>query len=135
MNQYTFIGRLVADPEIRYTEDGKAVARFRLAVNRSYRKDNEAEADFFSCICFGKIAERIERAKVGKGVKLCLGGEVRNNNYTDREGRKHYDIQFVVNSFEFCESRTAAGTPAVSASVPGFEQVADDVYDAGLPFN
>lgn len=107
------MGRLVADPEIRYTSDQKAVCRFRFAVNRRFKRDGEPDADFFQCVAFGKIAETFEKCGISKGAKLMMDGEVRNNNYTDNDGVKHYSDQVIVNSFEFCESKTSgSGTPA-----------------------
>ena len=59
MNKFIITGRLTADPEIKYTVEGKdvAVARFNFAVNRRFKKEGEPDADFFTCVAFGKIAE------------------------------------------------------------------------------
>ncbi len=146
MNRIQFTGRLTADPEIRYTQDGKPVVRFRFAVNRTFKRDNEPEADFFNMVCFGTTAERFEKLKIQKGTKLLVEGEVRNNNYTDKDGVKHYDYQFTANSFEFLESKNASNTAPVTQTVnntntnrkaenDGFLMITDEVDDAELPFN
>ena len=113
MNKFIIAGRLVEDAEIRYTtgEKATAVARFRFAVNRKFAKENdEVKADFFKCVAFGKIAETFDKCKIGKGTKLLIEGEVRNDNY-EKDGVKHYGMQVLVNSFEFCESKgSEAGT-------------------------
>lgn len=143
MNQWIAMGRLTADPEVRYTQDGKAIARFNFAVNRRFKRDNDPEADFFQCVAFGKLAETIEKY-VGKGTKILLEGEVRNNNYTDRDGVKHYGTQVVINHFEFCESRRQ-DTPSSPQNVgqpidnkggdlDRFMSIPDGIDDDLLPF-
>ena len=136
MNRLIFIGRLTSDPEIRTTQDGKYVARFRLAVNRTFKKDGDPDADFFGCTAFGKTAETFEKLHIGKGTKLCIEGELRNNNYKDKDGVAHYENRVIVNSFEFCESK---GTKDASQGNEqpqsnDFVPLPDDLEDEGLPF-
>lgn len=142
MNKFLIMGRLCTDPEIRYTSDQKAVCRFRFAVNRRFKRDDEPEADFFQCVAFGKIAETFEKCSISKGTKLMIDGEVRNNNYTDNDGVKHYSDQVIVNSFEFCESKSAVAsgpapteynTPAAKTDDDGFMHVPEGI-DYDLPF-
>jgi len=141
MNKVIFTGRLTKDAEIRYSGDGKAVARFDIAVNRKFKREGEAEADFFSCVAFGKIAETFEKCNVGKGAKLLIEGEVRNNNYTNKEGQKVYGTQVVVDSFEFCESKqggVADGMSKINTTIEtdsqGFMSIPNGL-DEELPFN
>ena len=140
MNKFLIMGRLCTDPEIRYTSDQKAVCRFRFAVNRRFKRDDEPEADFFQCVAFGKIAETFEKCSISKGTKLMIDGEVRNNNYTDNDGVKHYSDQVIVNAFEFCESKPAAAsapteynTPQAKTDDDGFMHVPEGI-DYDLPF-
>jgi len=136
MQKWMAMGRLVRNPEIRYSNDGKAVARFDFAVNRRFKREGEADADFFSCVAFGKLAETLERCNVGKGTKLLIEGEVRNNNYTNKDGQKVYGTQILVDSFEFCESK-GAGQQEQNAPIDnndGFMNVPDGI-DEELPFN
>lgn len=126
MNNVKFTGRLTRDAEIRYSSDGKPVVKFDFAVNRRFKREGEADADFFSCVAFGKIAETFEKCNIGKGTKLLLDGEVRNNNYTDKDGRKVYGTQIIVDSFEFCESKasgTGQATPQPSEYGDGFMNI------------
>lgn len=142
MNRFIMIGRLVTDPEVKRTQEGKPVIRFRYAVNKSFKREGEAEADFFSCVAYGKTAERIEKLNILKGTKLMLEGEVRNNNYTDSAGVKRYENQLVVEGFEFVESKSAsqpaeASRPAEAsqkAENTDFVPLPDDVDDAGMPW-
>lgn len=133
MNHFTITGRLTKDAEIRYSNEGKAVARFDFAVNRKFKREGEADADFFSCVAFGKIAETFEKCNVGKGTKLLIEGEVRNNNYTNKDGQKIYGTQVVVNSFEFCESKGQAEPSAQPAPENEFMSIPDNISDE-LPF-
>lgn len=137
MNQVFFTGRLTKDAEIRYSNEGKAVAKFDFAVNRKFKREGEADADFFSCVAFGKIAETFEKCNVVKGTKLLIEGEVRNNNYTNKDGQRVYGTQVVVNSFEFCESKASSSEqapPQPSVDSDGFMNIPDGI-DEELPFN
>ena len=129
MNQIIMSGRLTNDPEVRYTSDNKAVAIFNFAVNRIYDREN---SDFFKCVAFGKTAETIEKL-VRKGTKLLLEGEIRNNNYTDKNGVKRYEMQVIVNSFEFCESKGQAQETQPKADADGFMNIPDSLEEE-LPF-
>lgn len=127
MNKFIIMGRLTADPEIKNTQSGKQVTRFNIAVNRRFRRDDDPDADFFRCVAFGKTADTIQKCAVCKGTKLLIDGEMRNNNYTDAEGVKHYDMQVVVNHFEFCESKkTANAAQTAPADNNGFSEFTDD---------
>ena len=133
------IGRLTADPETRYTQGGNPVVRFNFAVNRTFKREGEADADFFQCVVLGKTAERFEKLNIQKGIKLMIEGELRNNNYTDKNGVKRYENQLMINNFEFCESKGSSTAPNVAATAEnnsddGFMPIPDEVDDEGLPF-
>lgn len=106
MNQFVFCGRTTREPEIKYTSDGKAIAKFTLAVDRRFKKDT---ADFFDITAFGGTAEFIEKY-VQKGTKLIVTGSVQNNNYTNKEGKKIYGTAFIAEYVEFAESKKAQET-------------------------
>lgn len=108
MNQCIFMGRTVAEPDIRYStkSDGMCIANFTLAVSRKFKREGESEADFFRCVAFGKIAQGIEKY-VSKGAKIIVTGEMQNDNY-EKDGVKHYQMKLVVASWEFAESKKAA---------------------------
>jgi len=101
MNQVVLIGRLTRDPELRFVPNsGKAVARFSIAVNREYSK--EKEADFFNIVVWGKPAENCANF-LKKGRLVAINGGMRNNNYEDKNGTMHYNIEVVANRVEFLE--------------------------------
>ena len=131
MNKCHFMGRLVRDPEIRYTqgEQPVAVAHYTLAVDRRTRREGEPSADFLDFVAFGKAAEFTEKY-LKKGIKIAVTANCRRRSY-EKDGRKIYVIEFVVEDQEFAESKRAAeGEPAGN----DFMQVPDGEQDE-LPFN
>lgn len=136
MNKVTLIGRLTKDPEIRYKEvkdEQKAIARFTLAVNRRYNRDGEQQADFISCVAFGKTAEFIEKY-FRKGLKIAALGRIRTGSYTNKDGVVIYTTDIVLEEVEFAESKAASDVhPHPEASEDGFLSVPEDLDDM-LPF-
>ncbi len=103
MNNVVLIGRLTRDPELRFIPNsGTAVARFSIAVNREFKKEGQPEADFFNVVVWGKAAENC--ANYLKKGRLCaVNGSLRNNNYEDKNGTKHYNIEINANRVQFLE--------------------------------
>lgn len=167
MNKVILMGRLTADPDVRYSqgENSRAVARYRLAVDRRRPGANgQREADFISCVAFDKAAEFAERY-LHKGTKIAITGRIQTGNYTDRNGQKIYTTDVVIEEQEFAESKNQGGgyqqseqqggyqqsrnnppRQAVPPTAPsysndqmrladGFYDIPDDVNDEGLPFN
>ncbi len=131
MNIFVFMGRLTKDPAVRYTQDGKAIADFSLAVDRFGGK----EADFFRLVTFGKQAEFAEKY-LHKGTKIVTSGRVENDNYTNKDGQKVFGMRFIASQIEFAEGNKAEGEPAKEETKDDdFIHVPDSVADAGLPFN
>lgn len=108
MNKVIIIGRLCADPEFRQTTSGIPVCRFRVAVDRPYKKDAEKQADFISCTAWRNTAEFVSRY-FSKGSKAVVEGQLRNNDYTDNNGVKHYSMDVLVENVEFAESKASGG--------------------------
>lgn len=130
MNKTILMGRLARDPEISYTTGDKpsAVARFTLAVDRRIKKEGGQNADFISCVAFGKSAEFAEKY-LKKGTKIALEGRIQTGSYTNKEGQKVYTTDVAVDQMEFAESKGSVA-PDGAASGPS---VSDD--DDELPFN
>lgn len=136
MNKTILMGRLTRDPEIRYPEnpDSKPVGRFSLAVDRKFKRDGEPTADFFNCICFGKLAEFTEKY-LRKGSKMLVEGEIRNNTYTNKDGQTVYSVNVMVENMEFAESKNYTnGENPSDNSDNGFMNIPDGV-DEELPFS
>lgn len=139
MNKVIFMGRLTRDPEIRYGgANNTAIAKFSIAVDRRFRRDGDQEADFFNCTAFGRQGEFVEKY-LHKGTKIVLDGEIRNNNYTDKNGNKVYGTQIIANSIEFAESKRAAeenGRGNIDQADDGSYFLAGSAdLDEDLPFN
>lgn len=147
MNKVILMGRLTRDPEVRYSqgEQATAVARYTLAVDRRFRRDNDQQtADFINCVAFGRSGEFAEKY-FHKGIKIVVTGRIQTGSYTNQEGQKVYTTDVVVEDQEFAESKAAseqssgsfqpAGRPEPSAAAgDGFMNIPDGI-DEELPFN
>ena len=145
MNKVILMGRLTRDPEIRYSqgERSTAVARYSLAVNRTFKRDGDPDADFINCVAFGRQGEFAEKY-MKQGTKIVISGRIQTGSYTNRDGVKVYTTDVVVEECEFAESKNAAGensgfTPSdrpspSSAAGDGFMNIPDGI-DEELPFN
>ncbi len=108
MNKSILMGRLTADPA---TKTGSTtVTRFTLAVDRKVKTDGQPDADFISCVAFGKTADFVDKY-FHKGMKMLLEGHIQTGSYTNKEGTKVYTTDVIAESVEFAESkRTDAPT-------------------------
>lgn len=109
MNKAILMGRLTRNPDIRYTQGEKPVciARYTLAVDRRFKRDGEQEADFISCVAFGRQAEFAEKY-LQKGTKVVVSGRIQTGSYTNREGARVYTTDIVVEEQDFAESKASA---------------------------
>ena len=149
MNKVILMGRLTRDPEVRYSagDNSLAIARYTLAVDRRFRRDGEASADFISCVSFGRVAEFAEKY-FRQGLKVVVSGRIQTGSYTNRDGQKVYTTEVVVEEQEFAESKGSAdvnrGNSGFQAAAPapapafdagdGFMNIPDGI-DEELPFN
>lgn len=108
MNKVVLMGRLTRDPDVRYTqgENSMAIARYTLAVDRRRSKDNQQgrQADFISCVAFGKAAEFAEKY-LRKGTKIAISGRIQTGSYENKDGQKVYTTDVVIEETEFAESK------------------------------
>ena len=134
MNKWIGSGRVVRDAEVRYSQGSNtAVAKFTLAVDRRFKKDEEQTADFISCVAFGKTAEFLERYGM-KGTKFIIEGRIQTGNYTDKNGNKVYTTDVVVEQIEFAESKSGEKRPEpVAKPNDDFMTIPDD-FQEELPF-
>ena len=135
MNSVQLLGRLARDPEVRYTagDNPTAVARFTVACNRKYKKDADQEADFISCMAFGKTAEFIERY-FNKGSSIALNGRIQTGSYTNKDGQKVYTTDVVVDSLEFVGKKNDDASGNASKPNNDFMNIPDGISE-DLPFN
>lgn len=153
LNKWIGMGRLTADPETRQTQTGMQVVKFTIAIDRIPDRNGEKKADFISCTAFNKTAEIVSRY-FAKGKMIAVEGNLQNNNYTDQNGVKHYGMQILVNSVNFCGDRQqttqqapqqiynnkapqfvsnaqGAGVPSGLDDLAGFEEI---ISDGDVPF-
>ena len=145
MNKVILMGRLTRDAEVRYSQGDSqsAVARFTLAVDRRFKRENDPEtADFINCVAFGKTAEFLERFGC-KGTKFAIEGRIQTGSYTNKDGQKVYTTDVVVENVEFAESKSSSGAdggfvpadrPSPSQASDGFMNIPGGI-DEELPFN
>lgn len=139
MNFVGIVGRMVADPEIRYTQgdNSMCIASFTVAIDRRSR-NAEQTADFPNCVAFGKTAEFIEKY-FHKGMRIGGTGRIQTRTYENREGRKVYVTEIVLEQVEFVESKQQSGqqnkqTAPANDPLDGFMNIPDGI-DEELPFN
>lgn len=131
MNKVILIGRLTADPDIRRTQSGKCVASYRLAVDRPFKSDGQPEADFISCVAWGKSGEFCQRY-LHKGMKIALEGRIQTRTYDDKDGKKVYVTEVIVEHHEFCEGKKQSDSGSYAEPAQGFTEIDED--DSDLPF-
>lgn len=129
MNKVIEIGRLVADPEIRYSTGEKqtCIARFRIAVQRKFKTNGQYESDFISCVAMGKTGEFVEKY-FHKGDMIALDGRIQTGSYTNKDGQKVYTTDVVAESVEFAQSKSE------SKKNSDFVDIPDNVNSDELPF-
>ena len=145
MNKVILMGRLTRDPEVRYSqgENAMAVARYVLAVDRKYNRNNdEQSADFINCVAFGRNGEFAEKY-LRKGTKIVVVGHIQTGSYTNKDGIRVYTTDVIVDEHEFAESKNSSSNNAGSSSdsTPSYDFAGDgfmnipDGIDEELPFN
>ena len=141
MNKVILMGRLTRDPEVRYSqgENSTAIARYTLAVDRRFRRNNDGEqtADFIGCVAFGRSAEFAEKY-FRQGLRISVSGRIQTGSYTNKDGIKVYTTEVVVEEQEFAESKSEQGRGNQGAmgapDADGFQNIPDGIEEE-LPFH
>lgn len=134
MNKWLGIGRLTDEPEIRYSQGDNpiCIARYRMAVDRKFKKEGEQTADLISCVAFGKNGEFAEKY-LHKGMKIGVEGRIQTGSY-EKDGVKHYTTDIVVEAHDFCESKgSGSGSAPSHANSDDFVHIPDGIEEE-LPF-
>lgn len=126
-NKVLLIGRLTADPELRRTQSGKAVASFTLAVDRY---GTEKQADFIGCVAWEKTAESICNY-FRKGKEILVEGDLQTRKYEDRDGNKRTATEVIVRAFRFVGKKEESAMQQYGTST-AYENL--ESSDADLPF-
>ena len=103
MNKVILMGRLTQEPQVNRGENS-VVARYTLAEPRPRQVEGESNADFVSCVVFGRAAEFAENY-LHQGTKLVVSGRIQTGSYTNKEGQKVYTTDVAIESQEFAESK------------------------------
>lgn len=130
MNKAILVGRLAQDPEVRYTQSGKAVASFNLAVENNF--GNEKKADFIPIVAWNKLAE-ICGNNIGKGRKILVEGRLQIRSYEDKDGQKKRVAEVIAQTIEFLDYKKSDNDGSSSNVVP--ESFGSEVFpEEEIPF-
>lgn len=144
LNRVMLIGRMVKDPDLRYTQSGTSVASFSIANNRSYVTNGEKREDvsYFNCVAWGKAGEIIAQY-MKKGQRIGLDGHLQQRSWEDKSGNKRYTVEVVVDNFQFLSA--PSGTDSQGTSDSGYSgdsgswnppgQSLNDQPSGGNPFS
>lgn len=123
MNKFIGVGRLVRDPELNYLpNNGTAIAKFTIAINRIAAKDGQQKADFLNCVVFGKTAENCANY-LTKGSLVAVDGRIQVRSY-EQEGQRRYATEVVAEDVRFLDTKKKG-----EQELPGRE-----VEDEDIPF-
>ena len=145
LNQVTIMGRFCADPELRRTSSGVAVAHFSIACDRDFKsKDGEKETDFVEVVAYRNTAEFVSKYFT-KGRMAVVSGRLQIRSWTDKDGNKRRTAEIVADNVYFGDSKKDEGNTSsgyigfvpndkLSGNTPAqdFAQLTDE--DAQLPF-
>ncbi|MFQ6322556.1 single-stranded DNA-binding protein [Lactococcus garvieae] len=137
INNVVLVGRIVREPELRYTPQNTAVATFTLAVNRRFKNaQGEREADFINCVIWRQPAENLANwAK--KGTLVGITGSIQVRNYENKEGQHVYVTEVLADNFQMLESnssKTEKGKIKSNQDKDPFAGSPMEVSDDDLPF-
>ena len=132
MNNVSLVGRLCADPELKYTQSNKPYVRVTLAVNRPFADESgEKKADFISCVFWNKTAEVLAKY-TKKGHRIDVTGNIRTGRYERTDGSTAYTTDVYVNQLEFLESKPKDDRP--DPEYTGYETEKEEENDPFADF-
>lgn len=134
MNTVHLCGRLVRDPEVRYSQGEKptAIAKYTIAVDRKYQGEGNQTADFIQVVSFGKNGEFVEKY-LHKGMKILVTGHIQTGSYTDKNGDKKYTFDVIAEEHEFVEKKAQNEESKPETDKDGFMNVPEGIEEQ-LPF-
>ena len=135
MNRVDIVGRIYNEVEVKQSQNGKALTRFGVAVQRTYKNsEGKYDSDFISCVAYGTTADYIGKY-FSKGQRIGISGHIQTGSYTDKNNVKHYTTDVIVDAAEFVENKSSNGTqnnqPTNINQNTGFTSADID----SLPFN
>ncbi|MBT2601264.1 MULTISPECIES: single-stranded DNA-binding protein [unclassified Oceanobacillus] len=141
LNRVVLVGRLVKDPDLRYTPNGVAVANFTIAVNRPFKNDGEQQADFINAVIWRKPAENLANY-MSKGSMIGIDGRIQTRNFEGQDGKTVYVTEVVADSVQFLETKGSNenkqqnNQPSNQSNEDPFKNNGEpiDISDDDLPF-
>lgn len=141
LNRVVLVGRLVKDPDLRYTPNGVAVANFTIAVNRPFKNDGEQQADFINAVIWRKPAENLANY-MSKGSMIGIDGRIQTRNFEGQDGKTVYVTEVVADSVQFLEpkgsneNKQQSNQPSQQTNEDPFKNNGEpiDISDSDLPF-
>ncbi|WP_419957236.1 single-stranded DNA-binding protein [Psychrobacillus psychrotolerans] len=109
INRVVLVGRLTKDPELKYTPSGVAMARFTLAVNRTFKSEGQPDADFINIVVWRKQAENTANY-LKKGSLAGVEGRIQTGSYEGQDGKRVYTTDVVADSVQFLEPKNGQVT-------------------------
>ena len=136
MNKVILMGRLTRDPEVRYTQTGKVVCQFTLAVDRPFtNQEGQREADFVPIVVWGKIAELCGNS-LTKGQRALVEGRLQIRSYDAKDGTKRWVTEVIANSVEFIERKaTGSGMSGNSSGGGAGSKSEMESFGSAVPFD
>ena len=134
MNKIVLLGRLTSDPTVRYTQTGKVVCQFTLAVDRPFaNQEGQREADFVPVVIWGKAAELVGNS-CQKGHRILVEGRLQIRSYDAKDGTKRWVTEVIANSVEFIERKaTGSGAPVQSGDAGPKSEM--ESFGSAVPFD
>lgn len=131
MNNWTGLGRLTAEPDLRFSQSGVAICKFTLAINRKFKRD---ETDFIPIVVFNKTAENAAQY-LTKGSQCAVEGRIQTRNYEGQDGRKVYVTEILADTVEFIGSKGSGKQDSSPAPRDEWEGIGETVgTDSDVPF-
>jgi len=115
LNRVVLVGRLTKDPDLRYTQNGVAVANFTVAVNRTFtNQQGNRETDFLNCVCWRRQAENLANY-MSKGSMVGVDGRLQSRTYEGQDGKTVFVTEVVADSVQFLETKNSSQNRADSS--------------------
>ena len=131
LNKVALVGRLTKDPEVRYTANNQTpVAKFTIAVGRTFKKDGQPEADFIPVVVWGKQAENCGKY-IKKGRLVAISGRIQTRSWDDQEGKRHYATEVIAEEVDFLDKGSESKGSGEDDSYGDFHPANDE---DDLPF-
>ena len=120
LNKVALVGRLTKDPDVRYINDNQtAVAKFTIAVDRTFKREGQPSADFIPIIVFGKSAENAGKY-LGKGRLVAVSGRIQTRSWDDQDGKKHYATEVIADEVDYLDKAKDGGQASDGSTGEGY---------------